>query len=359
MRQQQGNAYCEPGEGNNAAPPVIKCVKPRIAVLLATYNGAKYVEEQIASLARNCAQFTLHWLDDHSTDETREIVRSTASRWNIDLCEWHQPHHLGYPGSFYQLLECVEADIYLYCDQDDIWQPGKIDVSAANLLDELTVPALCFSDSWVFYGKDRHKLVRLSTVFGVKTSVAMRESRAFMAFVCCGHAQCLTRPLRDILVAHKEIARSYSVAHDIWTYLIAVAVGTPRMLSDVPAVLYRRHSEQFSDFFFGRRGIGQLWSVTQMGRISFAKQAQGFLLAAETLPPSPKLDRLVAIGRLLANLDRQQTPAAMFELMRRKALCALPAMGIAQMIACLFTNAVAQPDSPIPLSRTNASEISA
>lgn len=351
MMQQQGNACSEPGEGNNGVRAVMKRVKPRIAVLLATHNGAKYVEEQIASLARNCAQFTLHWLDDHSTDETREIVRSTALRSNIDLCEWHQPHHLGYPRSFYELLECVEADIYLYCDQDDIWQPGKIDVSAANLLDELTVPALCFSESWVFYENERHKLVRLSKVFGVKTSFAMRESKAFQPLVCCGHGQCLTRPLRDILVANKEIACRYSFAHDAWTYLIATAVGTPRMLSDVPTALYRRHSQSFSEFFWGARGIGKLWDFTHIARIVVAKEAQGFLLAAETLTRSPKLDRLIDIARILASLNRRQTPAAMLQLMRRKALYAKPTFAILQAVACLFTDAVDQsttsPISPV------------
>ena len=52
---------------------------PKVAVLLATFNGGPFVDEQIRSLAANNTPFTLHWLDDHSTDNTREIVRAASS----------------------------------------------------------------------------------------------------------------------------------------------------------------------------------------------------------------------------------------------------------------------------------------
>src|SRR5207249_3722411 len=106
---------------------------PKVALLLATYNGARFVEPQIRSLKENSVPFTLHWIDDHSTDDTRDAVRASALDSRIDFVEWHQPQHKGYPGAFFQLLECVDADIYLFCDQDDIWQPGKIDATVANL----------------------------------------------------------------------------------------------------------------------------------------------------------------------------------------------------------------------------------
>ncbi|MET0657468.1 MAG: glycosyltransferase [Steroidobacteraceae bacterium] len=326
---------------------------PRVAILLPTHNGARYVEDQIASLANNCVPFTLHWMDDQSTDNTRAVVRSAALQSHIDLREWHQPHHVGYPGSFYQLLECVDADVYLYCDQDDIWQPGKIDVTVANLLEDLASPTLCFSDSWVFNEKDPKRFTRLSKVFGVKTSVAMRESQAFMPFVCAGHSQGLTRPLRDILVNSKEIACTYSFAHDCWTYLIAVAAGTARMLSDVPTALYRRHSESFSEFFFAGKGLFKAWDLTQVLRILAAKQAHGFLLASESFPPGPKLKRLMALAQLLTTIDQQQPPAKMIRLMQREALWPTPALALVQTIACLFSDADAQADNPHPMSRTN------
>jgi len=77
---------------------------PKVAVLLATFNGAPFVDEQIRSLAANNTSFTLHWLDDHSTDNTREIVRAASSNSGIELNELHQAQRLGLPGTFYRLL---------------------------------------------------------------------------------------------------------------------------------------------------------------------------------------------------------------------------------------------------------------
>ncbi|MET0657467.1 MAG: glycosyltransferase [Steroidobacteraceae bacterium] len=329
--------------GSSAVSAASKRAQPRIAVLLPTYNGARYVEEQVASLARNCASFTLHWLDDHSTDNTREVVRSAALRAGIELREWHQPNHVGYPSCFYQLLECADADIYLYCDQDDIWQPGKIDATAANLLGDLATPALCFSDSLMFYEEQPQTFIRLSKVFGVATRVAMRESQSLFPLVCAGHSQGLTRPLRDILLTHKEIACKYSFAHDLWTYLIAVVTGTTRMLSDVPVALYRRHTASFSEFFFSGKSAGKLWGLIQTLRLALARHAQGFLLASETLPQGAKLERLVAIARLAATIDRRQPPTAMIRLMRRGALWPSRWLAISQTIVCLLSDAASPP----------------
>jgi len=77
---------------------------PTVAVLLPTYNGARYVDAQIRSLTQNTIPFTLHWLDDHSSDETCAAVAASARNAGIELKEWHQPHHLGFPATFLLLM---------------------------------------------------------------------------------------------------------------------------------------------------------------------------------------------------------------------------------------------------------------
>jgi glycosyltransferase involved in cell wall biosynthesis len=331
--------------------------KLRVAVLLPTYNGARFVEEQLVSLTRNCAPFTLHWLDDHSTDKTREIVRTVTLRSHIDLREWHQPQRLGYPDCFFHLLECVDADIYLYCDQDDIWQPGKIDTTAANLLGDLAAPVLCFSDSLVFHEERPDRFIRLSKVIGVEPGVGMRESQALFPMVCAGHSQGLTRPLRDVLVAHKDIGCKYAMAHDLWTYLIAVATGSPRRLSDAPVAYHRRHSESLSQSFYSSLSIGKIWQLTQYLRQVLARQAQGFLMASETLPLGAKLERLVTIARLVATIDRRQHPATMLRLKRLGALWPTPLLATSQTLTCLLSDAA--PVLPQPVAPSDAKSAAA
>jgi glycosyltransferase involved in cell wall biosynthesis len=283
-----------------------------VAILLATYNGARFVEEQLESLTQNFTPFTLHWLDDQSNDDTRQIVRAGAQRLGLRLRQWHQPERQHLPGAFFQLMECVDADIYLFCDQDDIWQPGKIDAAVASLLPDLERPVLCFSDSLMFHD-DAPGIVRpLSEVFDSKPDRALQESRLFMTLIAPGHTQCFTRPLRDLYLKHKAVARAYARNHDAWMYLIASAAGSARLLSNVPTALYRQHDSNVTAAVL-RRNRKHLdrssltWKQQQSLRPRVARHAQGFILAAPTLSPGEKLERLVAIAQRVATLDRRQS----------------------------------------------------
>ena len=189
-------------------------MKLKVAVLLPTYDGARFVQAQIRSLTENSTSFELHWLDDHSNDNTREIVRATALEARIDLKECHQHQHQGWPATFFQLMNCVEADIYMFCDQDDIWQPGKIDATVASLLPDAARPTLCFSLASVFENNDPGRLCSPTDDSEFRIQAWMRESMAFTEFVTQGNTIGFTRSLRDLFIAHKDIALEYASDHD-------------------------------------------------------------------------------------------------------------------------------------------------
>jgi len=315
---------------------------PEVAVLLPTYNGTRFIEPQLESLTRNSTPFTLHWLDDHSTDNTREAVRALAQSLGIRLVEWHQPEHLGVPGTFFKLLECVDADIYLFCDQDDIWQPGKIDATVANLLPDVASPVLCFSDFLLFYQDAPETFYRMTDVLGLRLPAALEVSRALTSPPPAGSTTGFTRPLREIYLRHKDIARAYAVMHTWWMYLLAVACGTHRMLSDVPTTLYRRHGNNVTSRYVGRGLIGGLisnWRLQQWLRRGVARQAEGFMLAAPTLTPGPKLERLLAIAPFVATLHRRQSPVTLLRLARRGAMLSKRRNTLLLATACLWSDA--------------------
>lgn len=317
-------------------------MSPRIAVLLATYNGSRFIEPQIRSLRDNATRFTLHWLDDHSTDDTRARVRAVAADAGIPLCEWHQETHCGVPGVFFRLLECVDAEIYLFCDQDDIWQPGKIDATVASLAPDIAAPVLCFSEPLTFKEGQPRRLRRLSDVLAeAKAPEGLRESRSFMSSCCCGHTVGFTRPLREIFLSHKEVAREYAIMHDQWMYLLAVAAGRFRMLSDVPTTLYRLHGRNFiTDYITPSGGrLAWRWRLQRVLRRSISRQASGFLLASKTLPEGSKLDRLVRLARMVAVLDRRQSLAAVLRLAFRGAFPPTLYGALWLAAACLCTDA--------------------
>lgn len=322
-----------------------------VAVLMATYNGAQFVECQIRSFKNNVTPFTLHWLDDQSTDDTRSMVRDTAQSVGVDLREWHQQQHQGVPAAFFQLLECVEADIYLFSDQDDIWQEGKIDATVSNLLPHLNSPVLYSSDPYLFRDGAPDKLHRLSKVVGTDLKRALEESRLFMSTIAQGHTQGFTRPLRDLFMKHREIARAYAVMHDIWMHVIAVAAGTICRPTGVPTTLYRWHGDNASQTFVSWRGRGAGYLASsrfQLARTrrSLSRLAEGFILAAPTLPKTEKVERLIELARLVVTLDRRQSLGSLYRLMRSGVLWPSRRLALELVTSCfLFSYSHRLPDT--------------
>lgn len=314
----------------------------RVAILLATYNGERYVQQQILSLKSNITAFSLHWLDDQSTDATREIVRAATKNAAISVKEWHEDHHVGVPAAYFRLLEQVDSDIYLFCDQDDIWQPGKIDATVQNLLPEMNLPVMCFSDPLLFQNSEPDKLYRLLDTVRTTAERATQESRAFIPMVGYGHTEGFTRPLRDIYMRHSEIAKGYAYMHDMWMYTIAVAAGTARLMQGVPTTLYRRHSDNVSAGLGGWRGEGYLsvtWKQMQLVRRGIARHARGFILASRTLPASPKLDHLLGIARVIATLDQRLPIPTVFRLLLRGETYPSKRLSLQLAFACLCSSA--------------------
>ena len=316
----------------------------KVAVLLPTCNGEKFIDAQIKSLAENKTSFTLHWLDEHSTDTTSDIVRKSSKNYGIELVEWHHPQRQGIPGAFFQLMELAEADIYLFCDQDDIWQSGKIDATVLSLTPDITSPVLCFSDPLIFNDSEPNVFRKLSDVAHINSPKILEETRSFLCSPVIGHTIGFTRPLRDLYLAHKDIARAYAFGHDWWLYLIALSAGKSRMLSGVPTTLYRRHQNNWSAGFFKktRNGVARVsstWAAQQAFRCALAKQAKGFVIASSTLPAGPKLERLLALARYIEVIDQRQSITALIRLAISRAMWPNVRMAFWFSVNCLFSEA--------------------
>ena len=98
----------------------------KVDILLATYNGEKYIREQIDSiLNQTYKEFRLLISDDGSTDGTRDILNEYKAKDDrIEI--FMQEENLGVVKNFEFLLKKVEAKYYMFSDQDDIWKDEKI-----------------------------------------------------------------------------------------------------------------------------------------------------------------------------------------------------------------------------------------
>lgn len=104
----------------------------KIDILLATYNGEKYLREQIESILHQTYK-NIHLIisDDKSTDNTREILKEYEKYNNIDI--YYQEKNLGYVKNFEFLLKKVENKYYMLSDQDDVWLKEKVEKSMDTL----------------------------------------------------------------------------------------------------------------------------------------------------------------------------------------------------------------------------------
>lgn len=118
----------------------------KTAVLMSSYNGEKYIREQIDSILAQEGDFRLDlWIrDDGSTDGTKEILREYAER---GLLNWYGGENMGPACSFLNLLgHCSGYDYYAFADQDDLWMKEKVQTGIISLKDK-TGAALYFSNA--------------------------------------------------------------------------------------------------------------------------------------------------------------------------------------------------------------------
>lgn len=107
---------------------------PLVDILLATYNGAKYLPEQLASLeSQTHGDWRLIVRDDGSSDGSLDLVRDWAVETGSDLVVLEDGEsRLGPAQSFGQLLARSDAPYFAFCDQDDVWLAEKIKARLAS-----------------------------------------------------------------------------------------------------------------------------------------------------------------------------------------------------------------------------------
>ena len=108
--------------------------KKTIAVLLATYNGERFLREQIESLyAQTIKDWTIYVHDDGSTDGTKAILDEYAEKKdNFVVLDY--PSQKGASNNFFSLLKRVDASYFFFADQDDVWMSNKMEKCLARML---------------------------------------------------------------------------------------------------------------------------------------------------------------------------------------------------------------------------------
>jgi hypothetical protein len=234
----------------------------RVAILLATYNGEKYLDELMRSLlTQTYHDFVILARDDHSSDGTAGILEHwSASRPDKVRVVSDDLGNLGSLRSFSLLMESCDAPYFALCDQDDVWLPSKVEL-AVNEVRNLeyqfgkATPILVHSDLKVV---DEH-LQEISRSFfkytGINTANAGRLDRLIINNTVAG---CSSMGNRALLKLACPIPGSLPY-HDWWLALVATSCGVLRTIAE-PTILYRQHGQNQVGVPHQQRG-NALWEA--------------------------------------------------------------------------------------------------
>lgn len=210
---------------------------PPITIVMATYNGAPYLAAQLDSiLAQDCGNWQLLVSDDGSTDATRQILDRYAQGPMAGRLQVVEGPRKGATANFLQLIGQVpRAGWIAFCDQDDVWQPGKL-TRASAWLQRQDGPAVYAARTMIcdqnlrvlnpaphFQGPFGFRNALIQACLPGNTTVANAAALALLA------------------QGAPAAGRAGIVGHDWWVYQLLSGAGATIMRDRQPALLYRQH----------------------------------------------------------------------------------------------------------------------
>jgi len=231
-----------PNEKEPSGEPKTPVNTPLVSIVMGTYNGGKYLREQLESIyAQTYKNIEVVVCDDCSTDDTVEILRE----FSRDHCLTYYINevNLGLVRNFEKAMSLAKGDYIALADQDDIWYPGKIELliknivscslihSAVHVIDSKGKP---HGDAFVVseYSRDHTEKVNftdfLETAWVLGCTSLIEKSLL---------EKCLPFPAGVLF-------------HDWWLTMAAIKLGTGIKYIHEPTIMYRQHGENTAFKFF-------------------------------------------------------------------------------------------------------------
>lgn len=214
----------------------------KVVLLMSTYNGERYVAEQLESLMKQTYS-NIHYIirDDASTDHTFEILAQYKEKYaDREITLIHGEENAGYPGGFFQLMDMAEdADYYSFSDQDDIWNLDKVERAVTKLSELGDGVARMYFAGYDIYDAQMNF---------VQHSVEIKKNPKFRQslFSCLGlgYTMVLNKKAKD-LVCNIRCKQNNELAKDEWISMLISGLGEVYYDSKSCAK-YRRNDGAFS-----------------------------------------------------------------------------------------------------------------
>ncbi len=212
--------------------------RQRISIAMATYNGASFLADQLASLARQTwLPLELVVTDDRSSDDTLQVLQSFASTAPFPVHVHQNEKQLGYRDNFLKAASLCCGEIIAFCDQDDVWLPEKLAALAPAFDDD---DVLVVAHDALVVDRDMNLLRYYKTPpcespFAVQFgfSIAFRAELPFFRLA--------ERPESE------RRTDGTLLAHDQWIIFLGTALGKSRNIRQA-LVRYRQHDQNTCGF---------------------------------------------------------------------------------------------------------------
>ena len=212
---------------------------PTVTILLCTFNGERFLAQQLASLElQTFKNWKLIASDDGSSDQTKSILQAFGKSFAPGKVKIIDGPRRGAPANFLSLAcgKNLASDYYAFCDQDDVWEADKL-ARAIGVLEQagLAVPALYGSRTSLI--DEAGKMIGFSPLF--PKTPTFRS--ALVQSIAGGNTMVFNQKARDLLAFCGADINIPS--HDWWLYQVTSACGGCVRYDAYPSVRYRQHSQ--------------------------------------------------------------------------------------------------------------------
>lgn len=215
----------------------------RILVVMSTYNGERYIKEQIDSIFNQQGVYCdLLIRDDGSADSTVKIIKDYQKKYSnrIDLVNGN---NIGFAKSFWSLLQIAKDnyDFYAFSDQDDVWMDKKL-IRACDMLDN------CKDDSnYLLYASamdvvdEKLNHMYYQTFNDLKIGFGSALTRQRLA----GCTMVFNNKLFNYVKKH-DLSNTDLFTHDMMLYYLCILIGGRVLYDDCPSIYFRRSSDSLT-----------------------------------------------------------------------------------------------------------------
>jgi glycosyltransferase involved in cell wall biosynthesis len=212
---------------------------PHLCILMSTYNGEKFLAEQLQSIENQTHKnWRLVISDDGSSDNTLAIAKQFQLRWGNNRLEVRQGPQQGFCQNFLSMAcdSSICADLYGFSDQDDVWMADKLARAVAHFKasNQSQLPRA--------YGSRTQIVDEALNHLGFSPEFALPRSfrNALVQSISGGNTQVFNQATKQLF---EQAGLQQVVSHDWWLYQIVKGAGGIFYYDPKPTLLYRQHSQ--------------------------------------------------------------------------------------------------------------------